>query len=580
MRSFGRLLLMAAMLVLSCPSALTKDRKIRMDDYRDKVKAAWIGKMAGVGWGITTEFRYSHSIVPDSLVYDWSEGMVNEGFNQDDIYLSAFCLGLMDRYGLHVDARRATIERQNIEFEYGRRNRLVAEEGIAPPDLAHPVYKRTSDGCGYTCGADYAGIVAPGLPYVPVHYGDVFGSGIGYGDGIYGGVFLGAMYCEAFFTSDIVRIISEALKSIPERSLVYQAVSDVLAWYRSDMKKDWKATWQKIMDKYWWNEENNWTEWPYGGRCKGINLDSKSMCAFTVMSLLYGDNDLEKTMRIAVQASEDADCDASIAGGILCTALGMDGIDGKFYAALDHGMKIKYLPYTFDGLLDLTEKIARRVIPHWGGRIETDGGVEYIVVPESVLDNNGEKCFSSRFPEPLSGARFTEDELDGLELISDAGFENQSSAWSFFMDNGANHILPVKYSGCIEGGFRKCSRTGLADAYLSLWYQNGYRRSGSKMSVGLRQTIPVKCGCGYRLSCWVKTEGGEAFRKKGRLAVRTLDGRVLEEVFFGDKPEWTKVGLAFEAASESEVVVEAGFTGVNETELSCRFDDFSMKKIK
>jgi len=39
-----------------------------------------------------------------------------------------------------------------------------------------------------------------------------------YGDGIYGGIFIAALYSEAYFESDIPVIIDKALKSIPAES--------------------------------------------------------------------------------------------------------------------------------------------------------------------------------------------------------------------------------------------------------------------------------------------------------------------------------------------------------------------------
>jgi hypothetical protein len=33
-------------------------RKLPVDTYIDKMKAGWIGQMAGVGWGGPTEFRW------------------------------------------------------------------------------------------------------------------------------------------------------------------------------------------------------------------------------------------------------------------------------------------------------------------------------------------------------------------------------------------------------------------------------------------------------------------------------------------------------------------------------------------
>ena len=558
-----------------CLSTVCHARTISMEEYLDRVRAAWIGKMAGVGWGITTEFRYSHRIVPDSLMYDWNPAMINEGYNQDDMYLSIFALKMLDKYGSHPSARKTCIDRQNIEFEYGRRSRHVLEDRIAPPDVSHPHYKPTADGCGYTCGADYSGIVAPGLPQAAYYYGNEFGSYVAYGDGIYGGIFLGSMYCEAFFEDNINRIIKKALKSIPEKSLVHQAVEDVVLWH-SEYPEDWKKTWQNIMDRYWWNLDNNQTSWPYGGQLKGINLDSKSMCAFTVMALLYGKGDLMETIRIAVQGSEDSDCNASIAAGILCASKGMKAVDEVFYSSLRKDVRFKYMDIGFDGLMSLTESVARQVIPAFGGEIVVKKGVEVIRIKDSGFDMNDLSCVSTFSPGPLTGAHYEPEEMTEREFISDCGFENYSTAWSFFLDNRANHILPVRSDLRMENFLDGKARTGHADAKLDLWYKNGYRRSGTRMFAGLRQIVKLDPGKTYRLSCHVRTEG-KGLKGKGRLRVCTLDGKVLSEVSFGEKPDWTKVGLKFESGCEMYIIVEAGMYGVNDRQIVCRFDDFSIK---
>lgn len=177
MKRLALVLVSFVILAVSLPkSGIAGERRIPLTEYADKVRAAWLGKMAGVGWGITTEFRYSHRLVPDSMMQPWCVKRVNEGYNQDDLYLSLLSLELLRKYGPEVSARTACIERQNLQFEYGGRNPLVFRDSIAPPDLGHPHYKPTSDGCGYTCGADFSGIVAPGLPAAPVRFAASFGT--------------------------------------------------------------------------------------------------------------------------------------------------------------------------------------------------------------------------------------------------------------------------------------------------------------------------------------------------------------------------------------------------------------------
>ncbi len=551
------------------------ERRIALAEYADRMRAAWLGKMAGVGWGITTEFRYSHRLVPDSLMQPWHPERINEGYNQDDLYLSLLSLELLREYGPDVTARRACLERLNRQFEYGGRNALVVREGIAPPDLGHPHYKPASDGCGYTCGADFSGLVAPGLPAAPVRFAATFGSDRCYGDGLYGGVFVGAMYCEAFFTGDLHRIVETALRSIPARSLLAEAVRDVVSWHRL-YPGDWQRTWALIMEKYWWNPENNWIAWPYGGVGKGINLDSKSMAAMTVMALLYGEGDLYRTMRIAVQASEDSDCNASIAAGVLLCSRGMKAVDTALLAALDNRLRFKYFDYTFEQLTALTLDVARRTIPAFGGRIETRDGQEWIVVPKRGADLRHTDCLSSKSPGPLTGARFTPAELDELELLADPGFENDDPAWSFFSDVKNNHILPVERTAGIEGVAANRARTGFCNACLSSWYRSGYPRAGTALFSGARQLVRVKEGRSYRLHCFVRTEGG-GFAGRGVLRVVTPEGREVASATFGDKPEWTRVGLGFDSGPETLFLVEIGFRGAENRRMSLRIDDCSLK---
>lgn len=570
--SLTMLLSLAALLPVQ---GTERERRIPLSEYADKVRAAWLGKMAGVGWGITTEFRYSHRLVPDSMMQAWRPEMVNEGYNQDDLYLSLLSLELLRQYGPEITSRRACLERQNMQFEYGGRNALVWRDSIAPPDLGHPLYKPTSDGCGYTCGADYSGIAAPGLPAAPVRFAATFGSDRCYGDGLYGGVFVGAMYCEAFFTEDLHRIVDAALRSIPEQSLLSRAVRDVVRWHRL-YPDDWKRTWQLIMDNYWWNEENNWIAWPYGGVRKGINLDSKSMAAMSVMALLYGEGDLYRTMRIAVQASEDSDCNASIAAGVLLASRGMKAVDEELLTAFDCGRRFKYFSRNFDGMVDLTLDVARQVIPTFGGRIEVRDGEEWIVVPARGADLRCTEYLSSKTPGPLTGSRYTADELDCLELLTDPGFENDDPAWSFFSDLKNNHILPVERIGRIEGVSENRARTGFCNALLGSWFHSGYPRANTRLFSGVRQLARVAPGREYRLSCFVRTEGG-GFGGKGVVRVLTPGGREMASATFGDKPEWTRVGLDVANGGEDLLVVEIGFRGVENRRMTLRIDDCSLK---
>ena len=69
-----------------------------------------------------------------------------------------------------------------------------------------------------------------------------------YGDGWYGGVYIGAMYSLAFISDDINIVVQEALKTIPENSRFHQCMNDVIQWHRQ-YPNDWKQTWAECEKK-------------------------------------------------------------------------------------------------------------------------------------------------------------------------------------------------------------------------------------------------------------------------------------------------------------------------------------------
>ena len=48
--------------IISC-NTKTDTRKISVSEYRSKMKAGWLGQMAGVGQGAPTEFKFSTEYV-------------------------------------------------------------------------------------------------------------------------------------------------------------------------------------------------------------------------------------------------------------------------------------------------------------------------------------------------------------------------------------------------------------------------------------------------------------------------------------------------------------------------------------
>ena len=202
-------------------SAGSTTRTISVEDYQDKMKAGWVGQMAGVGWGAPTEFKWQGKIIPEDKVPKWNPAEVNQ-YGQDDIYVEMTFLQTLEKHGLDATIRQAGIDFANSKYDLWHANLFGREnlrKGIAPPDSGHPKFSTHADDIDYQIEADYAGLIAPGLPAVAIDMGEKFGRLMNYGDGLYGGQFIGGMYAEAFFETDMVKIVEAGLKCIPADSL-------------------------------------------------------------------------------------------------------------------------------------------------------------------------------------------------------------------------------------------------------------------------------------------------------------------------------------------------------------------------
>ncbi|MHC4643809.1 MAG: ADP-ribosylglycohydrolase family protein, partial [Planctomycetota bacterium] len=258
--------------------------------------------------------------------------------------------------------------------------------------------------------ADYAGLISPGMPNMAIELGEVFGRVMNYGDGLYGGQFVSGMYSEAFFEKDMEKVVRAGLRCIPEGSQYYEAIADVLKWWKEN-PDDWQKTWKLIEDKYDLNPAYR------KGTCGiqgGFNIDAKINGAYIVMGMLYGEGDLDKTIVISTRCGQDSDCNPSNAAGVLFTSLGFSNLPDRFTSAIDPEGKFSHTPYNFPLLVHVCESLAREAVLKNGGRIERDDkGRETFVIPvEEPKPSALEQCWE---PGPIANSRFTEAELLNID---------------------------------------------------------------------------------------------------------------------------------------------------------------------
>ena len=399
------------------PGLSPQAHRISVEQYIDKMKAGWVGQMAGVGWGAPTEFHCQGVVMPEDKVPQWEPKLINQ-FEQDDIYVEMTFLRTLELHGFGVSIRQAGIDFANSGYSLWHANRGGRDNlriGIAPPDSGHPQFNKHADDIDYQIEADYAGLISPGMPNVPIQLGEIFGRLMNYGDGLYGGQFVGGMYAEAFFEEDVVKVVEAGLRCIPPQSQYYECISDVLRWYR-EYPNDWAKTWQLVNEKYHLNPQCR--RFSCTGPEGEFNIDAKINGAYIVMGLLYGGGDPDKTIVIAMRCGQDSDCNPSNAGGILFTTIGFTNLPEKFSSALDPTGKFSHTPYDFPTVIGVCEKLARQAVVNCGGKIETDAqGKEYFIIPRQRPRPSAlEQCWA---PRPPVGSKYTEQEM--AQITADAG---------------------------------------------------------------------------------------------------------------------------------------------------------------
>lgn len=399
--------------LLNCCNSEDNFRRILVKEYQSKMKAGWLGQMAGVGWGAPTEFDFNGMIIPEDNVPEWKPHMINQHY-QDDLYVEMTFLKTLEDYGFDVSIRQAGIDFANSRYQLWHANlfgRYNLRSGIAAPYSGHPEYNAHADDIDYQIESDFSGLIAPGMPQTVIELGNKFGAIMNYGDGLYGGQFVGTMYAEAFFESNINQIIQTGLASIPTASQYAETIRDVIKWHKEN-PDDWQKTWRLIEDKY--NLNHDYRKFSCSGTNPEFNIDAKINGAYIVMGLLYGNGDMDQTIIISMRCGQDSDCNPSNAAGILATSMGLEKLPDKFQMGIDDTTKFSYTAYDFPSLLKVCEKLSRQAVINAGGRIErnSDGLEEYLIPKQILREKTLEQSWTAE--ELTENVYLTQDELDQI----------------------------------------------------------------------------------------------------------------------------------------------------------------------
>ena len=448
------------LLTFSCKNSSDEFRTIKPDVLRDKIAGGWAGKMIGVTYGAPTEFRAQSKIYSDSI--KWKPSDIKGSLWQDDIYVQLTFLMSMDKYGLDAPSKKYQEMFAKAGYPLWHANMQARKnyyDSIFAPQSGSPQYNIHADDIDFQIEADYIGFMSPGMPRTASSIADKVGRIMNYGDGVYGGIFVAALYSEAYFETDILKIIEKALRSIPEKSDYYKIVKDVIKLHQH-YPTDWQTSWKELEDK--------WGDVDICGAGSTFNIDAKLNGAYIVIGLLYGEGDPLKTLEITTRCGQDSDCNPSNALAVLGVIKGFSGLPENMQTgvkAISDSIFIN-TTYSFNTAVSSTYKYALDLIVKYNGNV-TDKKI-MVKTQLSVAP-----VLEVAFPNVIFDKRVSVFDENGwsfngnwkpLEISSKK--DNQSIKQSMYGEKAGDEIA-IKFSGTgisIEGNWYKDG--GKADIYV------------------------------------------------------------------------------------------------------------------
>jgi len=228
------------------------------------------------------------------------------------------------------------------------------------------------------------GCVAPGMPQTADMLTNRFALTTGEYESVIWARFFGVMYATAYFEDNAITAMQKASAVLPAWS-----------WAKSIYEKALEV-YQKYPDD-WRNAAKELSQYGrYIYRIDNIHVAYDINGGFTVLSILYGNNNYYESIKIASLIGYDGDCTAATVGGLLGIIKGMDGTDPIVKQVVynnGNGVLVndgEYVPYIsknypltqkFTDIARLYQQNTEKVIAASGGSIMSDS---YRIPSETV----------------------------------------------------------------------------------------------------------------------------------------------------------------------------------------------------
>src|ERR1700733_14553803 len=194
-----------SIIMLNCFSQ-RKMITLTKETLKDKIMGGWAGQTIGVTFGGPYEFNFQGTFIGDYQPLKWYDGylkntmLYNAGL-YDDLYMDLTFVDVFEKYGLNAPVDSFANAFANAGYMLWHANQAARYNilnGIKAPQSGAWQNNPHADCIDFQIESDFSGLMSPGMPNTAAAIGDKIGHIMNYGDGWYGGVFVGAMYALAF----------------------------------------------------------------------------------------------------------------------------------------------------------------------------------------------------------------------------------------------------------------------------------------------------------------------------------------------------------------------------------------------
>jgi len=308
-------------------------------DYEERVYAGVLGKIIGVYLGRPFE-GWTYERITKELGEIWYYVHEREDVplrnhrlvvTDDDITGTFTFLRALPDYGNSLDLTPAQIGQTWLNYII--EGRTILWWGGLGNSTEHTAYLRLKGGIeaprsgsmalnskivaeqiGAQIFIDGWAMVAPGDPELAADLARRAASVSHDGEAVYAAQVLAAMEAQAFVEPDVDRLIDTGVSFIPKDSVIYRLIADLREWRAGENENDWRVARERLVAHYGYDE--------YGGNCHVVPNHG-----LIVLSLLYGDDDFQKTLMIANTCGWDTDCNAGNVGCLMGIKNGLAGLE-------------------------------------------------------------------------------------------------------------------------------------------------------------------------------------------------------------------------------------------------------------